>query len=72
MVGVINDCILIRKAQPWEVVSEAETLVKLFAQVDSTKRKVTILFLTTMIFHLRSFVMYLLSGDLSRPALLFL
>lgn len=27
MVGVINDRIHIRKAQPWEVVSEAETLV---------------------------------------------
>jgi len=31
MVGVINDRIHIRKAQPWEVVSEAETLVESFA-----------------------------------------
>jgi ATP-dependent Clp protease ATP-binding subunit ClpB len=31
MVGVLNDRIHIRKAQPWEVVSEAETSVESFA-----------------------------------------
>jgi len=31
MVGVINDRIHIRKAQPWEVVSEADTSVESFA-----------------------------------------
>jgi ATP-dependent Clp protease ATP-binding subunit ClpB len=31
MVGVLNDRIHIRKAQPWEVVSEAETAVESFA-----------------------------------------
>lgn len=31
MVGVINDRIHIRKAQPWEIVCEAETSVELFA-----------------------------------------